>query len=461
MESNINVFTLFAHGAKYINLKSPTEIDNIDISDTNYFFLSIVQSGSTLDLATGYMFQLALQNGDFANKFIEPLEPIKNKKITNDIPICSTNSLANDIIVYGLHMMFLKEIKPDETPIIKTPYYVLYCFLKEKTPNTIDEIKLNLALPISTLSNTIQRLLATKMEIKMEIKMEKFGLDYNVMKEKAQSGLKNTKIINYYLSDSFFSNIECKLYWKFVPNRELQFTEKKRFVKLGVVNIKTPDFQRPDNVTKAEYMMRNKIDYFTNGYSDINGYLSCKNEKTKLAQLAELDRLDRLTRLGEMVQPTKPAKIKLSKAEQIIEANKKKQWEKQTQLIQQTSKLNIYDDEMLCKQTKVFLSNLMDNEIEFIGNNATRYQMLNEIIDELKTSPKINNLPTAKNLFILISCEGLYDVENRDTEITDKKTINLYRLKSAENREEQIEKFRKKYLIYKTKYLKLKAQLKN
>ncbi len=457
MESNINVFTLFAHGAKYINLKSPTEIDNVDISDTNYFFLSIVKSGSTLELATGYMFQLALQNEDFANKFIEPLASIKNKKITGDINFCSQNSLVNDIIVYGLHMMFLKEIKPEETPILKTPYYVLYCFFKEKNSITIDNIKLNLKLQISELSSTIQKLLK-----KMEIKMEYFGLDYNVMIDKVQSGLGTTKIIDHYLSDMFFSNIECKLYWKFVPNRELQFTEKKSFVKLGVVNIKTPDFQRLDNFEKAVYMTKNKIDYFINGYNDINGYLSCKNEKTKLAELAELARLAEPTLPTIPTKPINPAKIKLTKAEQIIEANKKRiQEEKQKLPIQQKSKFNIYDDEYLCKYSKVILSNLMDNEIEFINNNATRYQMLNEIIDELKISPKINNSATAKNLFILISCEGLYDVENRETKITDNKTIKLYRLKSSENREEQIEKFRRKYLIYKTKYLRLKAKLKS
>ena len=75
---------------------------------------------------------------------------------------------------------------------------------------------------------------------------------------------------------------------------------------------------------------------------------------------------------------------------------------------------------------------------------------LEELIENFKTNSIIDNSPNTKNIFVLISCEKIYDKIKKDEKIkiTDKTIIQLYRTRSIENRKKQEILYKDKYLLY-------------
>ena len=111
-----------------------------------------------------------------------------------------------------------------------------------------------------------------------------------------------------------------------------------------------------------------------------------------------------------------------------------------------------------CDQAKTTIVNIYNNILGYINENLTNEFSLREIIEEIKISDQIDNSSNVKNLFVLISCETLFD-ENTNEKILNEEVCSLYRTLSFDNRTGQLDEYVKKYLKYKSKYLKLKLKL--
>ena len=110
MENKVNIYTLGSHGRKICtsNLSQLSTINNVDISDTNYYFLSITESGTPLKKAVGVLFQYALESEEFNKSLADAIRPIVNKRISREFPICANEkTLIKDFVCYGMLVLLL------------------------------------------------------------------------------------------------------------------------------------------------------------------------------------------------------------------------------------------------------------------------------------------------------------------------------------------------------------------
>ena len=345
-ETNLQVHTLFGHGSKFIDPANPEEIDYTNISDTNYYFLSIIKSGEPLKMSVGYIFQLALQSDEFVNKFIEPVKFISQETKTfnsngkKQIP--SKKTFIKNLIIYGLYVLVNKITDPNNVPIVETPLYFLYWYLKLYPASLIydKKKKTNSSIPVETLNAKNVDLTVKKIEQMLNIKvseliifnhflslietdkrlieLRKFysnnikyafrGIDFLII-----GNSQNLGFIDFLMTNDFFKDLEYKLYYRGVPNRELNFIDygPKHTVKLGLINTKSPNFNRVDYKVdeKIKLMKTNNPIFLAKHYSEINEKLTTEKKKSN----------------GEPVNVIK-----------------------------------------LCGLTKIALANLMDNELDYI-----------------------------------------------------------------------------------------------